>query len=59
MPKIAEIREIDGDVWVKVGKSGEFETGIALWTPKERDEAIRAAKELQFNLCLEALRRSL
>lgn len=35
MPKIAEIREINGDVWVRVGKPGEFENGIAIWTPEE------------------------
>ncbi len=35
MPKIAEIREIDGEVWVRVGKAGEFPSGITLWTPEE------------------------
>lgn len=35
MPKIAEIREIDGEVWVRIGKAGEFENGITLWTPEE------------------------
>lgn len=36
MPKIAEIREIDGEVWVRVGKPGEFPQGIALWTQEEQ-----------------------
>ena len=36
MPKIAKIREIEGHIWVKVGKPGEFESGIALLTPEEQ-----------------------
>ena len=38
MPRIAEIRDIDGDVWVRVGKPGEFPDGITLWTPEERKD---------------------
>lgn len=35
MPKIAEIREIDGDVWVRVGKAGEFLSGLSIMSPQE------------------------
>lgn len=35
MPKIAEMKEIDGDIWVCLGKLGGFESGIAIWTPEE------------------------
>lgn len=37
MPKIAEIKEIDGEIWVRVGKPGEFKNGIAIWTPEEQE----------------------
>ena len=36
MPKILEIKEIDGAAWVRIGKPGEFSTGVALWTPDEQ-----------------------
>ncbi len=36
MPKIAELKEIGGDIWCRVRKPGEFESGIALWTPVEQ-----------------------
>ena len=38
MPKILELREIDGAVWCRVGVIGEFGNGIALWTPEEQRE---------------------
>lgn len=43
MPRIAEIREIDGEIWCRVGKLGEFESGIALWTPDEQQAWCDAA----------------
>lgn len=43
MPKIAELREIDGAVWCRVGVPDEFPSGIALWTPDEVKEAKRVA----------------
>lgn len=36
MPKITDIKEIDGEIWCCVGKPGELESGIAIWTPKEQ-----------------------
>lgn len=35
MPKIAEIKEIDGEVWVRIGKLEDHESGIAIYTPAE------------------------
>lgn len=35
MPHIAEIKEIDGEAWVRIGKPGEFPSGTAIWTPEE------------------------
>lgn len=46
MPRIAELREIDGEIWCRIGKPGDFPSGIALWTPdeveRERQEAVNA-----------------
>ncbi len=36
MPKIAEIKEIDGEVWVCIGKLEDHESGVALWSPTEQ-----------------------
>lgn len=35
MPKIAEIREIEGEIWVRVGRLGEFSNGLAIMSPEE------------------------
>lgn len=49
MPKILELVVIDGDLWTRIGKPGDFESGVALWTPEEqkwvREDAIRAYRE--------------
>ena len=45
MPKLAEIKEIDGEVWVRIGKPGEFPSGIALWAPAEQKAVIEAERE--------------
>lgn len=42
MPRIAELREIDGEIWCRVGTPNDFPSGIALWTP---DEVERAKKD--------------
>jgi hypothetical protein len=42
MPKIAEIKIVDGEVWCKVGTPGEFENGVALWTPEEQERNYRS-----------------
>ena len=44
MPKIAEIKEIDGAVWVRVGIAGEFPSGLAIMSPEEI-----AAKEREYS----------
>lgn len=36
MPKILELKVIDGELWCRVGKLGEFENGISLWTPEDQ-----------------------
>lgn len=41
MPKIAELRDIEGEVWCRVGKPGEFANGIALWPPQEQEAKYR------------------
>lgn len=35
MPKIAEIKEIDGEIWVRVGVAGQFASGLAIMSPEE------------------------
>lgn len=45
MPQIAQIKEIDGEVWVRVGVPGDFLSGITLWTPEEV-EAVK--RDLQY-----------
>lgn len=37
MPKILEVKEIDNELWVRLGVPGEFESGVALWTPEEQE----------------------
>ena len=36
MPKILELKEIDGALWCRVGNPPDFESGITLWTPDEQ-----------------------
>ncbi len=45
MPNILEIREIDGAAWVRIGKPGDFPSGVALWTPAEQLAAAKAAAD--------------
>lgn len=36
MPKILELRDIDGVLWARIGQLGEFESGsVVLYSPKE------------------------
>ena len=42
MPTILELKEIDGEVWARVGKPGDFPSGAALWTPDEQEAARQA-----------------
>lgn len=50
MPKIAEIKEIDGDVWVRIGKPGEFESGIAIYTPEEYKSERRSSYNFGYDM---------
>ncbi len=36
MPKIAEIKEIDGEIWVRTDIS-KLENGSAWWSPEEQE----------------------
>lgn len=38
MPRILDLKEIDGAVWARVGEPGDFPSGIALWTPDEVEQ---------------------
>lgn len=44
MPAIAEIKEIDGEIWVRVGVAGEFANGLSIMSPEEI-----AAKEREYS----------
>ena len=43
MPKILEIKEIDGAAWVRIGVPGEFSNGVSLYTPDEVEREKRQA----------------
>ncbi len=58
MPKICALRIIDGELWARIGKPGEFQSGIALWTPQEQ-EAQRLAELEKAVSAVEALRETL
>lgn len=38
MPNILKMDVIDGELWCCVGVTGEFESGVSLWTPKEQKD---------------------
>ena len=50
MPRILELREIDGEIWARVGVPGDFPSGVSLWTPDEqtnhRNHAIEITPEM-------------
>ncbi len=54
MPKILEIKEINGNIWCRVGTPGDFESGITLWTPDEQrekyHEGLKRGAEIAANL---------
>ena len=55
MPKILELKEIDGKIWARIGKINppDFPSGVALWTP---DEQAREKKLATYN-AIENLRK--
>ena len=36
MPQILELKEINGEIWARIGKPPDFPSGVALWTPDEQ-----------------------
>lgn len=48
MPRIAELREIDGQLWVRIPAAaltfGE-EKSVSLWTESEKESALKAERE--------------
>jgi len=45
MPRLLELREINGDLWARIGKPGEFPSGVSILTEEEinnirRDECL-------------------
>jgi len=44
MPKIAEIKEIDGDIWCRIGKPWQSgSSSITLWTTEEKEAFYQSA----------------
>lgn len=35
MPKIIQLEQFGGALWARIGKPGEFKSGVALYTPEE------------------------
>ena len=57
MPIILEIKEIDGDIWCRIGKPGEFESGVEILTPDEQKKAYSKAYNHGFGDCGEEIRK--
>lgn len=51
MPRIAELREIDGAIWARVGTLGQLSIGIALWTPDEQAKVRLSAANYEREEC--------
>ncbi len=43
MPKILELKEIDCELWARIGTVGDFPSGVALWTPDEQQRVKKLA----------------
>ncbi len=37
MPRIVELKEIDGELWARIGRPGDFKDGVSLWTQGEKE----------------------
>ena len=46
MPKIMELKEIDGALWARIGAPGDFPSGVALWTPDDQDREMNGILEV-------------
>lgn len=50
MPKIADMREIDGELWCKVPTSEP--SGVALWTPEEQEQNYQSGRnDALYDVC--------
>ena len=53
MPKILELKEIDSELWVRIGTVGDFPSGISLWTPDEEQRVKWLATRDEREACAE------
>lgn len=53
MPRILEIKEIDGEVWVRVGKIEDNQSPVSLWTNEERIKEKRSSYNLGYDMAKE------
>ncbi len=53
MPKILELKEIDLELWVRIGTVDDFPSGIALWTPDEQQRIKWLATRDEREACAE------
>lgn len=52
MPKILEIKAEGDDLWVRIGKIGDLESGCALWSPEEQKRAKRSSYNLGYDTAI-------
>jgi len=48
MPRILEIKEIENELWVRVGKPGDFPSGVSLWTTEEERAKYRSGYSIGY-----------
>lgn len=49
MPKILEIKSEGDQIWVRIGEIGQFESGVALWTPEEQQRKSRESYNIGYD----------
>lgn len=50
MPRILEMKEIDGELWCRIGTPGEFDSGVALYTPDEYKKDRRSCYNFGYDM---------
>lgn len=45
MPRILELKAIDGELWARIGAVGQFPSGVSLFTPEE-------VRKVRYDECL-------